>query len=93
MTMPTPDMSNLPPWHVLGDQITTTTVPAPGMNGLVDLHVIPYAIDGGPAAGTIRTVKVTPDNFTPSYVQNAIVTDLSNVHLIASLDTRIAQLA
>ena len=93
MTMPPPDLTGLPAWHVLGDQITTTTVPAPGLNGLIDLHVIPYMIDSGPAAGTIRQVKVQPDNFTPDYVKNAIVTDLSNVHLIASLDTRNGQLA
>lgn len=93
MTMPTPDLSGLPPWHVLGDQITTTTVPAPAMNGLIDLHVIPYMIDGGPAAGTIRLIKLPSDQFTPDYVKNAIVTDLSNVHLIASLDTRNGQLA
>lgn len=85
MTMPTPDMTGLPAWHVLGDQITATTVPLPGMNGLQDLHDIPYVVDSGPAAGTIRHVKVTPDNFTPAYVQNAIVTDLANVHNIAGL--------
>ena len=93
MTIPTPDMTGLPAWHVLGDQITTTTVPAPGMNGLIDLHVVPYMIDSGPAAGTTRLIKVVTDNFTPDYLQNAIVTDLSNVHRIASLDTRNAQLA
>lgn len=93
MTIPMPDLTGLPAWHVLGDQITTTTVPAPGMNGLIDLHVVPYMVDSGPAAGTIRQVKIPSDNFTPDYVRNAIVTDVANVHLIASLDTRNDQLA
>lgn len=88
MTIPQPDMTGLPAWHVLGDQITTTTVPLPGMTGLQDMHDIPYAIDSGSAAGTVRHIKVTPDQFTPDYVQNAIVTDLSNVHLIAGLGTQ-----
>lgn len=85
MTTPELPAGTLPPWHVIGDQITTETTLLPGNNGLAQMHDVPYVVDGGPAKGVIRHVKVTPADFTPEAIQAAIEADLALLHPIAGL--------
>lgn len=85
MTQPPPDLTGLPAWHVLGDQIATQTTLLPGAAGLAQVHDIPYVIDAGPSKGLIRHVQVNPSDFTPEAVLAAIADDLGNTHGIASL--------
>lgn len=85
MTSPLPIPDNLPSWHVLGDQIATAETLLPGAAGLAWVHDVPYQIDSGPAKGLVRHVRVSPDDFNPAAVQDAVVADLSATHGIASL--------
>ena len=73
-------------YHVLGDAISTETQLNPAGTGIQDVHVIPYMIDSGPAKGTTRSVKVTPQNYTTDGVKQAIEADLNVTHQIASLN-------
>lgn len=53
--------------------------------GIEDVHVIPYTITTGPAAGNRRTVKVPHSEFTVDNVKAAIESDVDTAHDVASL--------
>jgi hypothetical protein len=72
-------------YKILGDGITVEPQLNSSGTGIIDLHVIPYEILSGPAAGTRRTVKVTAPNYTAAQVKQAVEADLTATHQIASL--------
>lgn len=73
-------------WHVLGDQITQEIDLGPGNQGLVEMKVIPYMIDSGPAAGTVHQVKVPVSRFTPDNVRGLIQAAVDVTHTVAGLN-------
>lgn len=75
-------------YHVVGNAITTETQLNEAGTGIEDVHVIPYVIDSGPAAGTRRTVKVPVTRYTTANVKQAIESDLATTHEVASLGQR-----
>lgn len=72
-------------YHVIGNGLTIETQLNAAGTGIEDVHVIPYMIDSGPAAGSRRIVKVPVAAFTPAGVKLAIETDLNTTHQIAQL--------
>jgi hypothetical protein len=79
--------TDLPDYHVLGDQIREDTTLHPSGNGLLTVHEVPFRIDSGPAKGSQHVVRVEPADFTPAAVKAAIEEHLSNIHGVASLGT------
>lgn len=78
-------MAAMAAYHVIQGAITTETQLNPAGTGIVDVHVIPYEIDSGPARGNRRTVKVTQADWSREGVQKAIEADLAVTHSVASL--------
>lgn len=72
-------------YHVDGAAITTETQLNAAGTGIEDVHVVPYVIDSGPAAGLRRTVKVPDARYTADNVRAAIEEDLATTHTIASI--------
>lgn len=72
-------------WHVLGDQITQEVDLGPGNQGLVEVKIIPYQIDSGPAAGHVGQVKLAVNRFTPDNVRALIQTAVDATHNVAGL--------
>jgi hypothetical protein len=77
--------SNLPDYHVLGDQIQEETTLAPGGAGIQQVYNVPYRVDSGPAMGSQHTVRVAPSEFTPARVQDLIEQHLNSVHGVAQI--------
>lgn len=75
----------IPRWHVDGAAVRQETTLGPAGSGLITQWVIPYIVDEGPAKGTTHEVRVTPADFTPHNVEQAIRVSLSAVHGVASL--------
>lgn len=80
--------NDLPNWHVLGDQIKRDTTLAQNGTGLRTYWEVPYMIDSGPAAGSVHTVELLPDQFTPVAAEEAIRAHLALVHGTAVLGQR-----
>ena len=76
---------DMPTYHVIGDEITQTTVLAPGGSGIRDVFQVPYRIDSGPATGHMGTVSVPADVFSREAVQAAIEGQVADVHNVAGL--------
>ena len=77
---------NSPPtWHVLGDQITQSTVLKPGGTGLSDVYLVPYRIDSGPAAGHTGQVQIPVDQFTADTVRAAVQGAVGATHAVGGL--------
>lgn len=72
-------------WHVLGDQITQEVDLGPGNSGLVEVKIIPYQIDTGPAAGHVGQVKLPVNRFTPDNVKALIQQAVDATHNVAGL--------
>jgi hypothetical protein len=72
-------------WHVLGDQITQTTVLAPGGQGLQDVYEVPFIIDTGPAAGHRGVVNVPVGQLNQANVARLVADQVSTVHDIGGL--------
>lgn len=78
-------MSDIPHWHVLGNQIREEdTLPASGP-GLVHVHVVPYMIDSGPAKGQTGEVRVPDEDYVPATVESMINAKTSTTHAIGGL--------
>ena len=72
-------------WHVLGGQITQTSILAPGGAGLVDVYQVPYVIDTGPAAGHTASVQVPVSQYSRESVTAAIAAQVAQTHGVAGL--------
>ena len=72
-------------YHVIGNGMSIETQLNAAGTGIEDVHVIPYMIDSGPAAGSRRTVKVPSSAYTPAAVKVAIEGDVNTTHQIAQL--------
>lgn len=72
-------------WHVLGDQITQEVDLGPGTTGLVEVKIVPYQIDSGPAQGHVGQVKVPVSRFTPDNVAALINAQVEATHTVAGL--------
>lgn len=72
-------------WHVLGDQITQEVDLGPGNQGLVEVKIVPYQIDSGPAAGHVGQVKLPVSRFTPDNVRALIQSAVDATHNVAGL--------
>lgn len=80
--------TGLPEWHVVGAGIRQEETLADSGNGLQRMYVIPYVIDSGPAKGHQGVVRVTPEEFTPVRVQQAVESVISAAHLVADLGNK-----
>lgn len=83
MTMPTPPGQLA--WHVLGDEITQTTILRPGGTGLLDVYQVPYVIDSGPSAGHRGQVTIPIDRFNADSVRAAVSTAAAAVHDVGNV--------
>lgn len=72
-------------YQVLGQHMSTETRLNPAGTGIEDVHVVPYQINSGPAAGSVRSVKVPHSQYTPDNVKAAIEDDVNTAHDIASI--------
>lgn len=72
-------------WHVLGDQITQEVDLGPGNQGLVEVKIVPYQVDSGPAAGHVGQVKIPVNRFTPDNVRALIQSAVDATHNVAGL--------
>lgn len=75
-------------YHVVGDGMKLDTRLNQAGTGLEDIHVVPYQIDSGPAAGITRHVKIphsTWQNQGANAVQAAIEDDVNMAHDVASI--------
>jgi hypothetical protein len=72
-------------WHVLGDQITQSTVLKPGGAGLLDVFLVPYRIDTGPAVGHTGQVQIPADQYTADNVRAAVQLAVDATHGVAGL--------
>lgn len=80
MTMP-----EIPDWHVDGTGIREETdLPQHGQ-GLRLVHVIPYVIDSGPAAGHHGVVRLEAHAYTPDSVREAIDAAVLRTHGVSDL--------
>lgn len=75
-------------YHVLGKHMTREPQLNQAGTGIEDVHVIPYVIDSGPAAGSQHAVKVPHSEYTADNVQAAIESDVDMKHAIASMSQR-----
>jgi hypothetical protein len=75
-------------WHVLGDQITQEVDLGPGNQGLVEVKIVPYQIDSGPAAGHVGQVKVPVSRFTPDNVRGLIQAAVDVTHAVGGLQAQ-----
>lgn len=72
-------------WHVDGQGIREETELAPHGAGIRTVHVVPYVIDSGPAAGHHGVVRLEPHAFTPDGVREAIDAAVLRTHGVADL--------
>lgn len=81
-------MNGIVTWHVLGDQITQEVDLAPGNQGLMEVKIVPYQIDNGPAEGHVGQVKIPVNRFTPDNVRALIQTAVDATHNVAGLNNQ-----
>lgn len=70
-------------WHIDG-QVLDSQITKTG-SGFMDVWVVTYTIDSGPAAGTEGTVKVNALQYNAEVVKAAIEAQIKHVHNVASL--------
>jgi hypothetical protein len=74
-------------WHVEGNGITQSTTLAKGGAGVIDVYVVPYMIDSGPATGHEGTVTIAASAYNPANVKAAIDAQVNATHDIAGLSS------
>jgi hypothetical protein len=72
-------------YEVIGSGMTIEPRLNEAGTGIEDVHVVPYKITSGPAAGVKRTVKVPHSMYSTAAVKSAIETDVDTTHDVASL--------
>jgi hypothetical protein len=72
-------------YHVHGDGMTLEPQLNPSGTGIVDVHVVPYTIDSGPAKGHRGAVKVPHPQWSPESARAAIEADVDTHHDVASI--------
>lgn len=82
--------TELPHWHVIGDQVREQASLAPSGTGIETMWEVPYMVDSGPAKGSQHKVLIDPRDFVPATVEQAIREHLSNVHNVAQLGHPVA---
>lgn len=72
-------------WHILPQGQRQSTQLAPTGVGFADVWEITFQVDSGPATGTIGTVRVPVDLYTPDNVRDTINAQVAALDAVAGL--------